>query len=741
MVRARSHARPERPPHAAPDPPDLPPARAQSQNSLWLAFFIADHLYEAEVSENILRTAFTTLPEIDVFLLALPVDQRLFPPMRQSFEYVPHLDGSAEPPCKVHACPRGLYIPNLLVRAARVEDHDDLVPVFNQQSEVLQARYGEFFLAEVISAQDAKSQALVAEADGHAVGLLALTSEIDVRMLDDYFELEPFDGLLRPDPDAPAQPARARARAGASARAREGGEDLGEAGDGGGEADADDAFVSIDRSSWLPNAFAITLFCLDESAESRAIDLLRPAFALFPGLEYCIVTLPHVTAEFGLLSLFTMVHARSPADGGDGGDNRGGDNRGGDGDDGGAGASSSSFGHVLYVFHRAALGGQLTVREARSADVAGARALCEGLHDSAAIVEAVEATSRLVIGGGYGRPPSVAFVVECQAQVVGVATVTEQGVDVESLKRHYSLEDYILFSEHDSSAHAQLEHFVINPVFHSSSRFVLKEVFRRARKSVLYLQLRHDAPLPDIAAQFVEVRPRRQIQLPQHLARAARADALALGGSDGAPPDSALLFLTRKLISEPKIQNNVRIVVVGGRDTSIAFLETLLAVPYLHFSSITLVAPYGLPDGTALPAQPARDDGGKGVGSGSAALGTHDEPAIAPGAFSAASLCYTRRELRQLGLDARVTVIRAHLADIDRSRKLVELAGRAERVPYDVLLLAPPLHDQTLAGLSEASRAVGGAFSVSGGQVRAGATARGARAVAARIPRRGCMGV
>mgnify|MGYP002836629842 CR=1 FL=1 len=40
------------------------------------------------------------------------------------------------------ACPRGLYLPDLLVRDARVEDHDDLVPVFNAQSEVLTAELG-----------------------------------------------------------------------------------------------------------------------------------------------------------------------------------------------------------------------------------------------------------------------------------------------------------------------------------------------------------------------------------------------------------------------------------------------------------------------------------------------------------------------------------------------------------------------------------------------------------------------
>ena len=45
----------------------------------------------------------------------------------------------------------------------RVEDHDDLVPIFNQQSEMLSQTYGEYFLAELIEAQDDNMKCLVAE--------------------------------------------------------------------------------------------------------------------------------------------------------------------------------------------------------------------------------------------------------------------------------------------------------------------------------------------------------------------------------------------------------------------------------------------------------------------------------------------------------------------------------------------------------------------------------------------------
>ena len=155
-------------------------------NTAWLTFFVADPLSEHEVAESMLRTAFTTLPDVDCVLLALPADARPFAPLKETFEPLQRLTGGdniSGPPPSVSACPRGLYLPDLIVRDARVEDHDDLVPVFNAQSEVLTERYGEFFIAELIGAQDERNRALVAEVDGHAVGLMATSSDIEVGLL------------------------------------------------------------------------------------------------------------------------------------------------------------------------------------------------------------------------------------------------------------------------------------------------------------------------------------------------------------------------------------------------------------------------------------------------------------------------------------------------------------------------------------------------------------------------------
>ena len=44
-----------------------------------------------------------------------------------------------------------------------MRDHDDLTPIFNRQSTMLLNTYGEYFLAELIEAQDDTMQCIVAE--------------------------------------------------------------------------------------------------------------------------------------------------------------------------------------------------------------------------------------------------------------------------------------------------------------------------------------------------------------------------------------------------------------------------------------------------------------------------------------------------------------------------------------------------------------------------------------------------
>lgn len=134
---------------------------------------------------------------------------------------------------------------------------------------------------------------------------------------------------------------------------------------------------------------------------------------------------------------------------------------------------------------------------------------------------------------------------------------------------------------------------------------------------------------------------------------------------DEEEPPFALCFSTKRLLSEPKIIKNSRIVVVGASDTGISFVEALLSISYLQFSNITLISPGGLP---------------------------HHHVPDKKGNLKAYSTSYTFEELKKLMLESRLQVIDSRMTDIDRSDKNVILHDRRV-IPYDTLILTMGIQD------------------------------------------------
>jgi hypothetical protein len=237
----------------------------QVSSCVWLTFFLADPVSEISIGESAMRTLFSTLPWVEAAVALLPQAIPTYAPLRELFQACDkqHDDGVSGTQV-LHGCPRSTFVPDLIVRPARVEDHDDLVPVFNKQSTALTAIYGEFFLAELIQSQNEANKAIVGEvrisvcamhapaslfsvdqksatarcsthnvahcsppfmrsvffffglycdcvfqSDHQSVGLMALTTELDVRILQKCFELGPYDNLLRVTDEASAERAQA----------------------------------------------------------------------------------------------------------------------------------------------------------------------------------------------------------------------------------------------------------------------------------------------------------------------------------------------------------------------------------------------------------------------------------------------------------------------------------------------------------------------------------------------------
>lgn len=82
------------------------------------------------------------------------------------------------------------------------EDNDDLIPLIETHSKRLQAMYGNFYIAELLTRhKDSGRQIIVAEDRGVAVAVLILNQAVNYKVLNEEFELVPFNGLRKPHQD------------------------------------------------------------------------------------------------------------------------------------------------------------------------------------------------------------------------------------------------------------------------------------------------------------------------------------------------------------------------------------------------------------------------------------------------------------------------------------------------------------------------------------------------------------
>lgn len=74
---------------------------------------------------------------------------------------------------------------------------------------------------------------------------------------------------------------------------------------------------------------------------------------------------------------------------------------------------------------------------------------------------------------------------EVAEQVVGIAIMRKEE-DIEYIRSHYNIEDFIYYNHHGRTEHGHLHHFALNPIFSHYSKYFLKEVMRKAHKTSLY---------------------------------------------------------------------------------------------------------------------------------------------------------------------------------------------------------------------------------------------------------------
>ncbi|KAL5009389.1 hypothetical protein ScPMuIL_014970, partial [Solemya velum] len=390
-----------------------------------------------------------------------------------------------------------------------------------------------------------------------------------------------------------------------------------------------------------PSAFSIQLFCIDERCEMRSCDFLNKAFSLFPDMDFCVMTVPHLVPQFPLLHSFVRCTPRCP----------------------------SILPQELYLFHRSGLLRDFVVRPVCTGDMMGIENLIQtvDLHEN--VIKDIKQYNK-ARRDEDGTEIQV-FVAESMSQIVGVA-VTRREEEIEYIRSHYNIEDFIYFNYHKREEHGHLHHFTLNPVFSHFSKHFLKEVLRQGHKTCLYYplypsytdrQLVENHSLITVLNDLVPVKSRRQIVYPlEKLGVNAPSDRVLRQQQP-----YALNHINRKLVLEPKVTINARIVVVGASDVGIAFLEQLAYCPHLRFNNLTIISPHGIPGEMAPDEQ--RD------------------------LMMSTSHCYTHEEMTKASLRSWVNVVYGKMTSLDRKKKHV-VVNRDTLVPYDHLVLSTGLQYQ-----------------------------------------------
>ncbi|XP_040602369.1 cilia- and flagella-associated protein 61 isoform X2 [Mesocricetus auratus] len=580
-------------------------------NTLFMHFFVAVDEYSTGCLKEIIRTVFKAVPELHFIFLIVPTYVSLGSTLVTVFGQVGNI------PCltydedfAVYICHRHDHYPQLHIRKARVEDHDDLMPIFLHYDNTLREIYGEYFLAELIEAQDEENHSVVCEVEGKAVGFMSVCSSVNLNLLHECFDLGPFHGFCVPHPDDLLEPSKESSiqesqdteiksdsqgsekvveepGGTASSEATETQETVSEesssvSGTLSDEAkDMEQKFsvisivgdedLSLNSENSLPSflfpeesshfrpiylgesaAFCIQLFCIDEKYEARSLDFMSFVFSLFPDKKFCLISVPHLTPEFVLIQNFVKVVP----------------------------FNNCTLEHDLYVFHRAGLLRSIKIRLANFLDTAGVENLVSTLILSRKILDDL-AQYNEACRDPDGTALQV-FVAEVANQIVGIAVIRKE-MDIEYIRSHYNIEDFIYFSHHQQEEHGRLHHFALNPVFRHYTKFFLKEILRLGYKSCLYypiypqsreskLQSSYAHSLTSALHYLVPVRPRRQIVYPlEKLGINAPSKEVSKDQSS-----YALYHTNRKLTLEPKVTVNARIVVIGASSVGISFLETLV---------------------------------------------------------------------------------------------------------------------------------------------------------------------
>ncbi|KAI8823503.1 uncharacterized protein EV422DRAFT_493768 [Fimicolochytrium jonesii] len=651
------------------------PDDMQIHNTTFVNFFHAESSQSSSFLDSSLLSTVQHLPHIRYICYFLPEGNALFAPF--SMPRIKSSDGltsrgaqsakdangrkadakyfaevaatNSSSAFKLFVCAAADLLPKLRVRNAKVEDADDLLPMFKKQR-LINDDEADYYLSSLLESQTANVKTLVAEADGDVVGFITINRDVQEVALTHNFQLEPFDLLLKGDTSRPqssttfgptTQPDGSRSHS-VQQNVFNGSRPLTAASDSTMESDQQPHQEEPQGS--IPNAFCIELFSMADSYASQAMELVRAAYKQFPDLDYCVVTVPTTMPEVPLFRQFARVYVKT----------------------------GMSDQNALYLSNRFGVTDVVKVEKAAAEEAGSIDFLLDGVAGRDSIFSDYQTATQ-----SQGSKANLnAFSITCARQIIGLA-ILETCADAKQWTDQFAIHDFVNPKLHKLEGKAcMLRHFVINPLFEHESRWVFEELLRLNGTTCIMYPLQEatneDPSTRRICArEMVPVKPRREIQFPNNIRDGTRVPAPLL---------CALQLISTNLLYEPKITVNSRIVIVGGSDCGTAVIEKLIYNPRFWYPNLTLISEQG------APKQP------------------EGRPFVS-------SRCYSNVQLRQLGIPDYVKIVRGTVSEIDRMIKRVRMVNDSF-ANYDYLVLTPGLQFRA-ESISQEFGALEGVFSVS----------------------------
>ncbi|XP_034179175.2 cilia- and flagella-associated protein 61 isoform X2 [Osmia lignaria lignaria] len=543
---------------------------------------------------------------------------------------------------------RHLKDAQLRIRRVVEEDNDEVIPIIDADSKLLKECYGEYYVSEMVRHPNNRRRLIVSENhEGLATGVMFLNSTINVDLLDDHFELNPYNGLRKFHEDdlilaGNVEPASEIFSSLFSRKASEDAEELARKPSSDREScESTTSLSSSDRqvlkpmltrksmdfseitfselpsltdyfnthyySKMLTTAFIDGMFDVprktttssledDESLMSKDVKL--PVRAIYHGEVNAFVleifaTQEHISDRWSQNFLQAAFECFPDLD---------------------YCTILLPFSHpylpflehfvrvplrcykdypmTLFLTHRAALLGQIKCRRAVPSDRDKLQILLQRIFKPDKIlIDFDAATSK-------ERSDLRCYVFLWNDIVIGTTILCAEK-DTTYIRRRFHVEDYIAIQNIPYDSYGRILHFVLMPIFAIHLPSFFREIMRLTDAIVLYYRLTdsmlsaltRSQPLAICLNAMVPVCPRRRIDYKFH------------GYVERDEPKTemerfSLFMTTQRLTGVVNAIIDARIVVVGASDCGIAFLEQLAfgaSQNYTRFASLTLISTNGLP--------------------------------------------------------------------------------------------------------------------------------------------------